>query len=308
MSTVTGYLSGVSPSLLAFLVFGTTKAFQRKMYRTFVPRFLRKQDDTLTSMRASQLPFSSTNNSSHARSSTLFTPRTPNKHYRSSSSVLSPPEPTAFAAPGTPKTLPRQGGNPRESLRHYRSDASLRKPEPIIVEEERRPPPRNLQPIYEPGGAWLEDTTPPESLRRSQIGIAVGAPSSPATSAAVVALAAQCPTFLRDADEDSVQSESKRESGGGPGTLASTPQVSIPLSRFNNNNSSNSNNNTNGVAVGHRRHMSGTGSFTQIWSEGRRPSGNGAAASSARLTLGQGAKPGRDYSHYVAPMRRSSAA
>ncbi|KAF4922844.1 hypothetical protein CGCVW01_v005053 [Colletotrichum viniferum] len=37
-SSVRGYVSGVTPSLVAFLVFGTTKTFQRKMYETFVPR------------------------------------------------------------------------------------------------------------------------------------------------------------------------------------------------------------------------------------------------------------------------------
>ncbi|WYZ46757.1 hypothetical protein EsH8_IX_000982 [Colletotrichum jinshuiense] len=42
-SSVRGYVSGVTPSLVAFLVFGTTKTFQRKIYATFVPkRFQRK--------------------------------------------------------------------------------------------------------------------------------------------------------------------------------------------------------------------------------------------------------------------------
>ncbi|KAK1851129.1 glycoside hydrolase [Colletotrichum chrysophilum] len=42
-SSVRGYVSGVTPSLVAFLVFGTTKTFQRKMYETFVPRSLQKR-------------------------------------------------------------------------------------------------------------------------------------------------------------------------------------------------------------------------------------------------------------------------
>ncbi|KAJ4420326.1 hypothetical protein N0V82_004425 [Gnomoniopsis sp. IMI 355080] len=310
MSTVTGYLSGVSPSLLAFLVFGTTKAFQRKMYRTFVPRFLRKNDDTLTSLRTSQLPVSSTNNSSNARASNYYAPQTPsNKHYRSSSSIRSPPDSIVFT-PGTPKT-PR--GGPRDQLQHYRSDSSIRKPEPIVVEELSprglRPP--HLKPIYEPASTWLEDDSPPESQRASQIGVAISEPTSPANP---VVSPWREPTFLRDADDsDSAQSEDNRRSRGGP------PQVSIPLSRFNSSNntsgvvehnrhwSETANYNSNGGRAGHRRHMSETGSFTQIWSDGRRPSTRNEATPSATLTLGQGARPGRDYSQYVAPVRRGSA-
>ncbi|KAJ4391519.1 hypothetical protein N0V93_005137 [Gnomoniopsis smithogilvyi] len=310
MSTVTGYLSGVSPSLLAFLVFGTTKAFQRKMYRSFVPRFLRKDDDTLTSLR-SQLPISSTNNSSNARASNYYTPQTP-KHYRSTSSIRSPPESVAFT-PGTPRTS--RSVPTRDQLSHYRSDSSIRKPEPIIVEE--LPPvdlkPLPLKPIYEPAATWLEDESPPESRQRaSQIGVAISEPTSPANP---VVSPWREPTFLRDADDDdSIQSEERRRSRG------RLPQFSIPLSRFNNNNNNASGTaedkwhmseagtyENNGGEVGHRRHMSETGSFTQIWSEGRRPSTRNEAGSSARLTLGQGARPGRDYSKYVAPVRRGSA-
>ncbi|KAF9872126.1 glycoside hydrolase [Colletotrichum karsti] len=44
LSSVRGYVSGVTPSLVAFLVFGTTKTFQRKIYETFIPkRFQRKR-------------------------------------------------------------------------------------------------------------------------------------------------------------------------------------------------------------------------------------------------------------------------
>ncbi|KAL0932681.1 glycoside hydrolase [Colletotrichum truncatum] len=43
LSSVRGYVSGVTPSLVAFLVFGTTKAFQTKMYMTFVPKWLRRK-------------------------------------------------------------------------------------------------------------------------------------------------------------------------------------------------------------------------------------------------------------------------
>ncbi|TEA18813.1 hypothetical protein C8034_v011984 [Colletotrichum sidae] len=40
LSSVRGYVSGVTPSLVAFLVFGTTKAFQRKIVDTFIPKRL----------------------------------------------------------------------------------------------------------------------------------------------------------------------------------------------------------------------------------------------------------------------------
>ncbi|OHF03897.1 hypothetical protein CORC01_00759 [Colletotrichum orchidophilum] len=43
-SSIRGYVSGVSPSLVAFLVFGTTKTFQRKMYDTFMPKILSKKN------------------------------------------------------------------------------------------------------------------------------------------------------------------------------------------------------------------------------------------------------------------------
>lgn len=343
MSTVTGYLSGVSPSLLAFLVFGTTKAFQRKMYRTFVPRFLRKNDDSLTSLRSSHLPISSTNNSSHARASAYYAPQTP-KHYHSSSSIRSPPESIVFM-PGTPKT-PR-GGLPGEPLRHYRSDASIRKPEPIIAEEL---PPLDLQHLklkrtYEPATTWLEDESPPESRERertSQIGIAISAPTSPATNNNPLVSPWREPTFLRDADDDSIQSEENRRKSRGwsmipqppppPQQQQQQPQLSIPLSRFNNistagsstaeqhnrrisetkSSSAQQKEQQHVDRAGHRRHTSETGSFTQIWSDGRtRPSmprNEAAASASARLTLGQSARPGRDYSHYVAPVRRGSAA
>ncbi|PVI02243.1 hypothetical protein DM02DRAFT_653710 [Periconia macrospinosa] len=59
LSSVRGYLTGVSPSMLAFVVFGTTKPFQQKMYTTFVPRIFRKKD---SSGIFGQLPFFRTTN------------------------------------------------------------------------------------------------------------------------------------------------------------------------------------------------------------------------------------------------------
>ncbi|KAF6828006.1 glycoside hydrolase [Colletotrichum musicola] len=42
-ASVRGYVSGVTPSLVAFLVFGTTKTFQRKIYDTFVPKCIQRR-------------------------------------------------------------------------------------------------------------------------------------------------------------------------------------------------------------------------------------------------------------------------
>lgn len=242
--------------------------------------------------------------------------------------------------PGTPKT-PR-GGGPGEPLRRYRSDASIRKPEPIIAEEL---PPLDLQHLkqlkrmHEPATTWLEDESPPESRERtSQIGIAISAPTSPANNNPSLVSPWREPTFLRDADDDSIQSEeNRRKSRGwsGKAAAAAAPpqlpplpqqqqQLSIPLSRFNNGSTAGSStaehkrrmSETKSFVrkkesverAGHRRHTSETGSFTQIWSDGRRPSIGREAPPNAKLTLGQSARPGRDYSHYVAPIRRGSAA
>ncbi|KAK1987621.1 hypothetical protein LZ30DRAFT_579797 [Colletotrichum cereale] len=43
-ATVRGYVTGVSPSLAAFLVFGTTKTFQQKMYATFISKIFQRQN------------------------------------------------------------------------------------------------------------------------------------------------------------------------------------------------------------------------------------------------------------------------
>lgn len=242
--------------------------------------------------------------------------------------------------PGTPKT-PR-GGGPGEPLRRYRSDASMRKPEPIIAEELPALDLQHLKQLkrmHEPATTWLEDESPPESRERtSQIGIAISAPTSPANNNLSLVSPWREPTFLRDADDDSIQSEENRRKTRGWSAIAPPhpppplpqqqpqQQLSIPLSRFNNNSSSTAGSSTaehkrrasetksymrkkeSVDRNGHRRHTSETGSFTQIWSDGRRPSIRGEAPPNARLTLGQSARPGRDYSHYVAPIRRGSAA
>lgn len=139
LSSVRGYLSGVSPSLLAFIVFGTTKTFQKKMYRTFVPKFLRKgnrndDDDDMFRCRApSQLPSSN-------YSSTV----------RASSSTMLPPPSTANTYVNSPR-----------SLSHQDSSLSMRKPEPAAL----------LSTIPDEPDDFAE--VDPRFPRRSQIGMAL---------------------------------------------------------------------------------------------------------------------------------------
>lgn len=126
----------MSPSLLAFVVFGTTKTFQKKMYRTFVPKFLRKSgrddDDMFTCRNAAQMPSSD-------YSSTL----------RASSTMLPPPS-TANTYVNSPRTLSHQDSN-----------LSIRKLEPTAL----------LSTIPdEPDDFAEEDSRFP---RRSQIGMAL---------------------------------------------------------------------------------------------------------------------------------------
>ncbi|KAG6364239.1 hypothetical protein INS49_005838 [Diaporthe citri] len=139
LSSVRGYLSGVSPSLLAFIVFGTTKTFQKKMYRAFVPRFLRKgsraddDDDMFRCRTPAQLP-------SSRYSSTV----------RASSTTLPPP-------PSTATTYV----NSTRSLSHQDSSLSMRKPEPAAL----------LSTIPDEPDDFAE--VDPRFPRRSQIGMAL---------------------------------------------------------------------------------------------------------------------------------------
>ncbi|KAI7775386.1 hypothetical protein LA080_006849 [Diaporthe eres] len=143
LSSVRGYLSGVSPSLLAFIVFGTTKTFQKKMYKTFVPRFLRKgrrngndDDDEMFRCRTpAQLP-------SSRYSSTV----------RASSSTTLPPPPS---------TATTYYANSPRSLSHQDSSLSMRKPEPAAL----------LSTIPDEPDDFAE--VDPRFPRRSQIGMAL---------------------------------------------------------------------------------------------------------------------------------------
>lgn len=148
MKTVTGYLSGVSPSLLAFIVFGTTKTFQRKLYRTFVPKFLRRKQRHRMSGRddfdfgpPSEVPFSSA----------FTTPATTNTTNTTKNGSTAPPSPQKRA-----RALSLQFSRP----------PPVRKPEPA------------LGPINEAGCVWLPDSSSSSatSLRRSQIGLALASP------------------------------------------------------------------------------------------------------------------------------------
>ncbi|POS79638.1 hypothetical protein DHEL01_v201975 [Diaporthe helianthi] len=139
LSSVRGYLSGVSPSLLAFIVFGTTKTFQKKMYKTFVPKFLRKSsraddDDDMFRCRApSHLPLDN-------YSSTI----------RGSTAILPPPPSAADTYVNSPR-----------SLSHQDSGLSYWKPEPVVL----------LSTIPDEPDDFAE--VDPRFPRRSQIGMAL---------------------------------------------------------------------------------------------------------------------------------------
>lgn len=137
LSSVRGYLSGVSPSLLAFIVFGTTKTFQKKMYRTFVPKFLRKgsRDDDDDEMFRCRTP-------AHPNYSSTI---------RASSTMLPPP---SSSAASTYVNSPR-------SLSHQDSSLSMRKPEPAAL----------LSTIPDEPDDFAE--VDPRFPRRSQIGMAL---------------------------------------------------------------------------------------------------------------------------------------
>lgn len=172
MATVTGYLSGVSPSLLAFVVFGTTKTFQRKMYKTFVPAAIRQKlsgrrrhgdpddddndDDKYTRRPEGSLPFSSVARSSFARASTLVGTGPPPP----------PPPPDAksigsTSAPTTPRTITQ--GPRRVSVRsHGERTSFLLMPIQGSLAKHRRS-----------ATVSVVDDIESQALRRSQIGVAV---------------------------------------------------------------------------------------------------------------------------------------
>ncbi|CAN8097649.1 unnamed protein product [Discula destructiva] len=337
MGTVTGYLSGVSPSLLAFLVFGTTKAFQRKMARTFLPAFLRrKPHDDLTSFEY-QLPYSSNATSSYARASTGFPAPsvTPQDHHNRSSSLIRRPE-TAVSTPRTPKTS-RTLGTTAVRMGHYQSpEPTLRTAtkETLVPAPLLPPATKALNSIREARNeyGWLDDASAHANLRHSRIGVAISPrmpagdavspwpePLHPAKAAAAsgrstAAPSRRGPTFFHDSDSDSIASMGK---GKVPPAAPLPPPLSIPISRFN----SKPQHGTPGGG-GHKRRPSDTGSITRIWSDGRRDRGKPVptAANSTRPgssrrarggseseSPGQGPRAGSGHSRHVTPIRRGSA-
>lgn len=260
MSTVTGYLSGVSPSLLAFIVFGTTKTFQHKMYKTFIPQAIRqklsghKHDDLNGEFACrnaeGSLPFSSAARSSFARASTIV--------------VTSPPLPPPDAKSIGSTSTPRRG--------------SIRPPERTSF----------LSPIREPfqnrrgsATAAAVDDVEAQVLRRSQIGVAVSGTPEPQSPKPVLhksrgrrATFGTVGTFFRDDSVEDLQQQ-------------------IPLSRFNVSKHNTHDGNGAGevhVSNHHNRHFPGrTDSFasttttTTIWSEARPLSGDNRALGRTRF-------------------------
>ncbi|KAG8166234.1 hypothetical protein KVR01_004786 [Diaporthe batatas] len=150
LASVRGYLSGVSPSLLAFIVFGTTKTFQKKMYKTFVPKFLRRghnvpdDDDDMFRCRApSHLPLSNYSSTIRGSSSAMLPPPHP------------PPLSTADTYANSPRSLSLSGSSP----------SSVWKPEPAALLSTIPDEPDD-DPI----------AVDPRLPRRSQIGMALPSP------------------------------------------------------------------------------------------------------------------------------------
>ena len=51
-----GFMSGVSPGLLALLIFGTTKALREYMWEKFAPRFLKRRRKCINENDCELLP------------------------------------------------------------------------------------------------------------------------------------------------------------------------------------------------------------------------------------------------------------
>lgn len=294
MATVTGYLSGVSPSMLAFIVFGTTKTFQRKMYRTFVPRALRRRisgassrssskgdgdghgDDRMAAWhRGSHMPPPSTANSSRARASL-----------------------TANSSRGSTTTFGSTPKRPHSVSVTSASSTTMN----ATTTATTVPSARKLGPIYEPECLWLdEDDDEDENggpgvetgskVRHSQIGLAVTvpAPSLPPPPSARTTMTTthtinDCgPRGIfphhhhDDDDDDDTQWHGRHhDSDAGSDGLAS-----IPLSRFNSRTHSRgySYGSGYGSSYGHRPYGSdvgaGVGSSPVVWGGARRGSEGG---------------------------------
>lgn len=205
LSSVRGYLSGVSPSLLAFIVFGTTKTFQKKMYRTFVPRFLRRgshrddddDDEMFRCRNPAQMPSSGYGGGSTVRAST--------------STVLPPPS-TATTYVNSPR-----------SLHHQDSSLSMRKPEPAAL----------LSTIPDDEHDDFAEVDP-RFPRRSQIGMALsklptpprvddgyGAPSWQ-DSSNNGPYSPRTPVYARNEDLPSLRLQSRHEGATTPTTTTTT--------------------------------------------------------------------------------------
>lgn len=225
MATVTGYLSGVSPSLLAFIVFGTTKTFQRKMYKTFVPAAIRQKwsgrrkhggpddddddNDKYTRRPEGSLPFSSAARSSFARASTLVGTGPPPP----------PPPPDAksigsTSAPTTPRTA--QAPPRRVSVRSHGERASfLLMPIQGSLAKHRRS-----------ATVSVVDDIESQALRRSQIGVAVSSTPEQLQTPQPAVLQTQTTRGRRAATLGTVGTFYRDDS------LEDLGQQQIPLSRF----------------------------------------------------------------------------
>lgn len=334
MATVTGYLSGVSPSMLAFIVFGTTKTFQRKMYRTFVPRALRRRisgassrssskgdgngnghgDDGMAAWhRGSHLPPPSTAHSSRARAS--LTANSSSGSTATFGSTLKRPHSVSVTS-ASPTTMPT-----------------------TTTMATTVPSARKLGPIYEPEYLWLDEEDDEEDengrrvetggkVRRSQIGLAVTVPAPPLPPPASARTTMTMTNTINDGgprgaflphhhDDDDDYDDTEWHARHCDSDAGSDGLASIPLSRFNSRTHSRgySYGSGYGSSHGHRVYGSdvsaGAGSSPVVWGGGRGGSEGGnwedrASRYGGARYNGHGVG-GSSSGNYSFPSRRGSA-
>ncbi|KAL1858112.1 hypothetical protein Daus18300_010113 [Diaporthe australafricana] len=266
LSSVRGYLSGVSPSLLAFIVFGTTKTFQKKMYKTFVPKFLRRgrrdddDDDMFTCRNPAQLPSDYSNSTIRASSASIMLPRPPSTAttYVNSPRALSHQHSTSFSMRSSSKpepaallsTIPDEADDfaevdPRFPRRSQIGMALSKLPTP--PDHNNNSPYSPITPIYPTATTSIRSHSRNESLpsprtphsrhhsfsRPASRSVDHGFPRPPMHSSTTP------PTRDLSRGRSRSRSRSRTRTGGGGGAMSrdashDSSSSRVPISRFNN--------------------------------------------------------------------------
>ncbi|CAI6338063.1 unnamed protein product [Periconia digitata] len=260
LSSVRGYLTGVSPSMLAFVVFGTTRAFQRKMYTTFVPLCLRRNKGII---EPNELPFS--HNSSHSRNSTLR-PESRSIPARASMTSFSQNNPApSIRRPETAARLSPIPDDPQEVhdddiddystyLRQSQIGLELNR---FSTQQDRRPPSRHGNYPTQPNSTFYHSRSSSSPARRSSSTPAISSfhrnkshsishnmllsrPQSRSSTVTDSTLFSFQPTFFRsDASHNDGESlppfpDYSRPSSAAWGVaIQETPEFELPAPRFN---------------------------------------------------------------------------